>query len=99
MTGEASHAHLWISPRGATGSLPASADQPHRKHWRSSRQWHPGAFPSKEFVSSNVQITWAGRPKEIEVAADGLKDDNVFDIQQGVAICLIVKRPSTEARA
>ncbi len=28
-----------------------------------------------------------------EVAPDGSKDDNVFDIQQGVAVCLLVKLP------
>jgi len=34
-----------------------------------------------------------GNTKKKEVAPDGSKDDNVFDIQQGVAICLMVKCP------
>lgn len=33
-----------------------------------------------------------GNSKKKEVAPDGGKDENVFDIQQGVAICLLVKR-------
>jgi predicted helicase len=34
-----------------------------------------------------------GNVKKKEVAPDGGKDENVFDIQQGVAICLMVKLP------
>jgi len=34
-----------------------------------------------------------GNSKKKEVAPDGGKDENVFDIQQGVAICLLVKEP------
>lgn len=34
-----------------------------------------------------------GNTKKRERAPDGSKDDNVFDIQQGVAICLLVKLP------
>jgi predicted helicase len=34
-----------------------------------------------------------GNAKKKEVAPDGSKDENVFDIQQGVAICLLVKEP------
>jgi hypothetical protein len=33
-----------------------------------------------------------GNSKKKERAPDGTKDENVFDIQQGVAICLMVKR-------
>lgn len=33
-----------------------------------------------------------GNVKKKETAPDGSKDENVFDIQQGVAICLMVKR-------
>ncbi|MFN9211477.1 MAG: type ISP restriction/modification enzyme [Betaproteobacteria bacterium] len=33
-----------------------------------------------------------GNSKKKEAAPDGGKDENVFDIQQGVAICLLVKR-------
>ena len=33
-----------------------------------------------------------GNSKKKERAPDGSKDENVFDIQQGVAICLMVKR-------
>ncbi len=33
-----------------------------------------------------------GSSKKKEKALDGSKDENVFDIQQGVAICLLVKR-------
>ncbi len=33
-----------------------------------------------------------GNTKKKETAPDGSKDENVFDIQQGVAICLLVKR-------
>jgi predicted helicase len=35
-----------------------------------------------------------GNSKKKERAPDGSKDENVFDIQQGVAICLMVKRGS-----
>jgi len=34
-----------------------------------------------------------GNAKKKEVTPDGGKDENVFDIQQGVAICLLVKEP------
>jgi hypothetical protein len=34
-----------------------------------------------------------GNTKKKERAPDGGKDENVFDIQQGVAIVLAVKRP------
>ncbi|MBN2187279.1 MAG: N-6 DNA methylase [Dehalococcoidia bacterium] len=34
-----------------------------------------------------------GNAKKKEVTPDGSKDENVFDIQQGVAICLLVKEP------
>jgi predicted helicase len=34
-----------------------------------------------------------GNAKKKEVAPDGGKDENVFDIQQGVAICILVKEP------
>lgn len=34
-----------------------------------------------------------GNLKKREVAPDGSKAENVFDIQQGVAICLMVKLP------
>jgi predicted helicase len=34
-----------------------------------------------------------GNTKKRERAPDGSKDDNVFDIQQGVGICLPVKLP------
>ncbi|MEW5873068.1 MAG: type ISP restriction/modification enzyme [Chloroflexota bacterium] len=34
-----------------------------------------------------------GNSKKKETAPDGSKDENVFDIQQGVAICLMVRRP------
>jgi len=33
-----------------------------------------------------------GNAKKKEVAPDGSKDENVFDIQQGVAICIMVKK-------
>lgn len=35
-----------------------------------------------------------GNAKKRETAPDGSKDENVFDIQQGVAICLMVRRAS-----
>jgi predicted helicase len=35
-----------------------------------------------------------GNSKKKETATDGSKDENVFDIQQGVAICLMVKTQS-----
>jgi len=35
-----------------------------------------------------------GSTKKKDTAPDGSKDENVFDIQQGVAICLMVKRRS-----
>lgn len=34
-----------------------------------------------------------GNAKKKEVAPDGSKDENVFDIEQGVAISLLVKKP------
>jgi len=34
-----------------------------------------------------------GNAKKKEVCPDGSKDENVFDIQQGVAICLMIKLP------
>lgn len=37
-----------------------------------------------------------GNAKKKEVAPDGSKDENVFDIEQGVAISLFVKRPGLE---
>jgi len=40
-----------------------------------------------------------GNSKKKEVAPDGGKDENVFDIQQGVAICLLVKEPGSTAPA
>ena len=40
-----------------------------------------------------------GNVKKKEVAPDGGKDENVFDIQQGVAICLLVKEPGNAAPA
>jgi predicted helicase len=40
-----------------------------------------------------------GNAKKKEVAPDGGKDENVFDIQQGVAICLLVKKPDETAPA
>jgi hypothetical protein len=38
-----------------------------------------------------------GNSKKKERCPDGSKDENVFDIMQGVAICLMVKLPSTDA--
>jgi len=40
-----------------------------------------------------------GNAKKKEVGPDGSKDENVFDIQQGVAICLLVKEPSNTETA
>ena len=40
-----------------------------------------------------------GNAKKKEVAPDGGKDENVFDIQQGVAICLLVKEQSNTETA
>ena len=37
-----------------------------------------------------------GNTKKKEVAPDGSRDDNLFDIQQGVAISIFVKRPHVE---
>jgi len=37
-----------------------------------------------------------GNAKKKEVAPNGGKDENVFDIQQGVAICLLVKEPDNK---
>ena len=34
-----------------------------------------------------------GNTKEKERCPDGSKDENVFDIEQGVAICLMIKLP------
>jgi len=40
-----------------------------------------------------------GNTKKPEISPDGSKDENVFDIQQGVAIILAVKGPSQEGLA
>ena len=40
-----------------------------------------------------------GNTKKKEVTPEGGKDENVFDIQQGVAICLLVKEPGNAAPA
>ncbi|MFO7898538.1 MAG: hypothetical protein R6V58_05710 [Planctomycetota bacterium] len=40
-----------------------------------------------------------GNSKKKERCPDGSKDENVFDIMQGVAICLMVKLPPKENRA
>ncbi|MBN2076402.1 MAG: N-6 DNA methylase [Dehalococcoidales bacterium] len=40
-----------------------------------------------------------GNSKKKEVTSDGGKDENVFDIQQGVAICLLVKEPEKTSLA
>ena len=40
-----------------------------------------------------------GNSKKKEVAPDGSKDENVFDIQQGVAICLMVKKPGCKGQS
>jgi len=40
-----------------------------------------------------------GNAKKKEVGKDGAREENVFDIQQGVAISLMVKRNSTTSRA
>jgi len=34
-----------------------------------------------------------GNARKKERCPDGSKDENVFDIQQGVAICLMIKLP------
>ena len=36
-----------------------------------------------------------GNAKRKEACPDGSKDENVFDIQQGVAICLMIKLRAT----
>jgi predicted helicase len=36
-----------------------------------------------------------GNTKKKETCTDGSKDENVFDIQQGVVICIFVKRPNS----
>ena len=40
-----------------------------------------------------------GNAKKKEVCPDGSKDENVFDIQQGVAIGIFVKQPGSPAPA
>ena len=40
-----------------------------------------------------------GNAKKKEVCPDGSKDENVFDIQQGVAICLMIKLPAATGAA
>ncbi len=40
-----------------------------------------------------------GNSKKKETAPDGSKDENVFDIMQGVAICLMVKKPGATGSA
>ncbi|MGC9455841.1 MAG: type ISP restriction/modification enzyme [Phycisphaerae bacterium] len=39
-----------------------------------------------------------GSTKKKETAPDGSKDENVFDIMQGVAICIMVRRPDRQTR-
>ena len=38
-----------------------------------------------------------GNSKKKEVSPDGSKDENIFDIQQGVCICIFVKRKNAES--
>ena len=40
-----------------------------------------------------------GNVKKKETAPDGSKDENVFDIQQGVAIGIFVKRPGGDGKS
>ena len=35
-----------------------------------------------------------GNAKKTEARPDGSKDENVFDIQQGLAICLMIRLPT-----
>ena len=44
----------------------------------------------------NLVLDLHGNTRKREVAPDGSKDDNVFDIQQGVSVCLMVKLPPRE---
>jgi hypothetical protein len=37
-----------------------------------------------------------GNSKKKETAPDGTRDENVFDIQQGVAVCFLIKLPGKE---
>jgi predicted helicase len=40
-----------------------------------------------------------GNSKKKEITPEGSKDENVFDIQQGVSICLLVKEPGSKKKA
>ncbi len=44
----------------------------------------------------NLVLGLHGNTRKREVAPDGSKGDNVFDIQQSVAVCLMVKLPPRE---
>jgi predicted helicase len=40
-----------------------------------------------------------GNAKKKETAPDGSEDENVFDIMQGVAVCIMVRKPRDRARS
>jgi predicted helicase len=51
---------------------------------------------------SHFQSGWFldlhGNANKAEVAPEGIRDENVFDIRQGVAICALVKNPNQRSR-
>lgn len=55
--------------------------------FRGMRQQLMQSFPDIKVLDLH------GNAKKKETAEDGSKDENVFDIQQGVAICVMVRRP------
>lgn len=61
--------------------------------FRGMRQQLCAAFPKIDVLDLH------GNTKKKETAADGAKDENVFDIQQGVAVCHLVRRPSVVGAA
>ena len=58
--------------------------------FRGMRQSLLGSFDALYFLDLH------GNAKKKETAPDGGKDENVFDIQQGVAISLLVKNPNAK---
>jgi len=56
----------------------------------------------KSLINSFTEIfnlNLHGNAKKKEVTPNGNKDENVFDIQQGVAICLMIKEPNITSHA
>ena len=59
----------------------------------------PSGLPSHSKYPDIYILNLHGNSKKKEKAPDGGEDKNVFDIQQGVAICIMVRRPKKAQRS